>query len=244
MKSDNKMLKCFLSIYNYVLDIIYPKNCVVCNRMMGIGVHVCICRKCRPHIKQQFKSVRDNNKHFEEAVCALEYSGHTREAMKEFKFRGKRYLAQTFGVVLYNKIKDRDFLNDVFLICPVPIHPLRDREYNQSELIARYISKLSLIPNCSDLLIKIKNLTPLSTMNYASRKSLIKSAFAFNIKYNIKGKTVCLVDDIYTTGSTVNECSRILRMYGAKRVYVISACYADITKEGEKENADTDITDK
>ena len=243
MKSDNKLPECFIRIYNYILDIVYPKNCVVCNRMMGMGVDVCICRKCRPLLKYQFKSVRDN-KYFEEAVCALEYSGHTRDAMQDFKFHGKRYLGRTFGTVLYNKIKDRDFLNDVSLICPVPIHPLRDREYNQSELIARYVCKFCRIPLCGDLLIKIKNLTPLSTMNFASRRSLIKSVFDFNVKYNIKDKTICLVDDIYTTGSTVNECSRILKMYGAKKVYVISACYADTTKEGEKENADTDITGK
>ena len=227
-----------------ILDIIYPKKCIFCNRALNIGKKICICKNCRPLLNKQQKIVRDNNKYFEEAVCACRYDGYVREAMTMYKFNGKKYYAPTFAKVIYNKIKDRDFLKDISLICPVPIHPLRDRAYNQSEIVALHISHLVSIPVCGDLLIKIKNLKPLSTMNYASRRSLIKSAFAFNVKYNISGKTICLVDDIYTTGSTVNECSRILRMYGAEKVYVLSACYADSHDEGGAENADTDITDK
>ena len=78
-------------------------------------------------------------------------------------------------------------------------------------------------------------------MGYSMRKQMIKSAIAFNITYNIEGKTICVVDDIYTTGTTANECARILRMYGAEKVYILSACYAADKKSGGNINADTDI---
>lgn len=223
-------------------DVFYPQRCIMCNSPVNIGSTYSLCTACRGELSKYGKVVRDNDKYFEEAVCALEYSDHVKSAMTDYKFQNIRYLHRTFAHAMYQKVHSRDFINDISLICPVPIHPMRDREYNQSELMARCLSELLGIEFCHDLLIKIKNITPLSKMGYRLRKHQIKSAVTFNIQYNIVGKTICLIDDIYTTGATANECSRILRMYGAKKVYVLSACYAADKKQGGDENAYTDIT--
>ncbi len=231
-----------LKLFSALTDVFYPQRCIMCGSFVNIGSSYSICPGCKDKPSDYGKVVRDNDKYFEEAVCALEYSDFVKSAMTDYKFKNIRYLGKTFAHAMYEKIKNRDFIKDVSIICPVPIHPMRDREYNQSELMARHISELLDIDLCKDLLIKIKNITPLSKMGYRMRKHLIKSAVAFNIQYNIVGKTVCLIDDIYTTGATANECSRILRLYGAKKVYVLSACYAADKKQGGDENADTDIT--
>ena len=223
-------------------DVFYPQRCIMCNSPVNIGSTCSLCASCRDELPNYGKVVRDSDKYFEEAVCALEYSGHVKSAMTDFKFRNNRYLHRTFARAIYQKVHSRDFIHDISIICPVPIHPMRDREYNQSELVARHLSELLGKDFCHDLLIKIKNITPLSKTGYRLRKHRIKSAVTFNIQYNIVGKTICLIDDIYTTGATANECSRILRMYGAKKVYVLSACYATDKKQGGDENADTDIT--
>ncbi len=227
-------------LIDILLDAFYPQKCIFCNSFVNLGSRYSICRDCYPKLAKQGKSVRDNDMFFEEAVCALEYSGFIKKSMRDYKFKNIRYLNKTFAYAMYNKVKNRDFIKDISIIAPVPIHPLRDRDYNQSQLMAEYISGLTTIPFCSDLLMKIKNITPLSHMDYPMRRRLIKSAIAFNTQYNIVGKNICLIDDIYTTGTTASECARVLRMHGANLVYVLSACYAP-DRQGGNQNAHTDI---
>ncbi len=236
--------KVFTFILNVFLDIFYPKRCIICNCKLNIAKKICICSDCMPFLKSKGQAIRDTSKFFEEAVSPLEYEGNTKEWMREFKFRIKKYLGSTFSYAIYQNIKEREFIKTVSLICPVPIHPSRDREYNQSEVIAKGISNKFSIPLAPDMLLKISNIKPLSKMDFKLRSRMIKSAIEFNVKYNIEGKIVCLVDDIYTTGSTANECARILKMYGAQKVYVLSACHTPKKETGENENADTNIADK
>ena len=227
--------QCNLSSLSYIkealFDVFYPKHCIMCNSFVNIGKKVSVCNDCRYNLKKKVKVIRDSEKNFEEAVCALEYSGNVKNNMTDYKFRSMRYLADSFGYTLFKAVEHRDFIKDISVICPVPIHPLRDREYNQSELIASFMANQFSIPHVPDLLIKIRNLSPLSKMGYKMRVNSIKSAVAFNCCYNIVGKNICLVDDIYTTGSTVNECARILKMYGASKVYVTCACYTAFDKD-------------
>lgn len=225
-------------------DIFYPRRCIMCNSTINIGKDICICRDCHKDLKNQGQVIRDGEKFFEEAISALEYDGNVKEAMREFKFRGKTHLAGSFSYAINQKIKNREFLKSVSHICPVPIHPLRNREYNQSELIARGVAMGNSISHVPDMLIKLCNLKPLSTMSFAQRVRMIKSTIGFNVKYNIEGKVICLVDDIYTSGATVNECAKVLRMYGAQKVYVLTACYAAKNDTGGTENADTNIRSK
>jgi len=232
----------FKSISNTILDIFYPKRCIICNSFVNIGKKISVCKCCRKILKDRSMVIRENDKYFEETVCSLEYTDYVKKSMSDFKFFGLEYLGKTFAWTVYENVKDRAFLKEVSFICPVPLHHNRAREYNQSELIAKELSAYSHIPVIRDVLVKVKDLTPLSKMNYAKRRYMIKSAFAFNPLYDISGKTVCLVDDIYTTSATVNECSRILKLYGAKAVYVLCPCYAQ-RKKGENKDAHTDFAD-
>ena len=225
------LLRNLSTLRDVALDVFYPKSCIICNSFINIGRKVSLCSDCRSKLNKHVKVIRDTDRYFEEAICALEYSGNVRENMTDYKFGGIRYLADAFGFAICDALKNRDFVKDISVVCPVPLHPLRGREYNQSELIADCVAKEYAITHIPDLLIKIRNLSPLSRMNYKMRVNSIKSAISFNCCYNIVGKNICLVDDIYTTGSTVNECARILKMYGASQVYVVTACYAELKKE-------------
>jgi len=239
MKLSNVISNSYFS--EAVLDIFYPKRCIVCNCFINIGKKVSVCARCKSVLNEYGKTVRDNENYFDEAICALPYTDYIKEAMSDFKFRNIRCLDKAFAYAIYNKVNKREFLKDISFICPVPLHPKRDRAYNQSCLIAMHLGKYLDIPVSEDVLIKIRDLTPLSHMGYNMRKFSINSAIEFNHQYNIEGKNICLVDDIYTTGSTANECSRILRMCGAGKVYVLSACYAQDKKEGGNEDADADF---
>ena len=110
------------------------------------------------------------------------------------------------------------------IIIPVPIHKKRkaQRGYNQTQLIASKISKYVGIKLCDDVLIKSKNTIAQSKLNKNKRKQNIKGAFKILNSEKIQGKNILLFDDIYTTGSTVNECSKILTRAGAKRIGVLT----------------------
>lgn len=238
--TDKNIMKNIISKFADVLcDIIAPRRCIICNCFVNIGSIVCICSDCRGKLDGFGKYIVNDGKYYDEAVCALPYEGYVRNSMAEYKFRSKRYLYKTFADAVYEKIRDRSFLKEDFIICPVPMHPNRDRRYNQSELIARRIGELTGAQVIPDLLVKIRDIKPLSSMGYSMRRLSIRDSIALNIAYyDIFGKNIILVDDIYTSGATTNECSRILKSCGCRRVTVLAACYTEL--KGDTKNADAD----
>ncbi|MBE7052600.1 MAG: ComF family protein [Ruminococcaceae bacterium] len=234
----SKIKNMLSKVKEITFDILWPKKCIVCGCIISVGQKAAICDDCISGVKKQSAVFVEPDRYFDEAVCALPYEGNVRMAMMNYKFHSKRYICHGFTRALYEVLKDRDFVTEFDCICPVPIHPLREREYNQSLLIAAELSKLFDIKICPDLLVKIKNLAPLSTMGYVMRKAMVKGAVDFNVKYDITNKKILLLDDIYTTGSTADECSKILKMHGAESVKVIAACHRD--KKGENEYANAD----
>lgn len=228
----------------FALDLLYPKKCVVCNSFVNYGKRISLCSACNVRLNRYSGVIRKEGSYFEEVVYSFKYDGNIKEAMTDTKFRNLKYLSETFGYGIYNAVKNRDFVNKVSAICYVPLNPMRERDYNQSYMIAKTVSEYISIPIYDDILIKPVNLAPLSKMDYRKRDYMIKNAFSYNTKYDISGKSICLIDDIYTTGSTVNECAKILKLWGADKVYVLTACYAERKERSKPENADSDIANQ
>ena len=235
---ENKLRSCQKRLSEIFLDIICPKRCIICNCFVTIGKYESVCEDCMKNLKNLSAVIIEPDSFFEEAIGVVPYESHARRNMVQFKFRSMKYLGDAFGHCMYDLICDRDFLNEDFVICPVPIHPLRNREYNQSAVIGAFLSKKLGISIYEDMLIKIKNLSPLSKMGYALRRVSVSGAFEFNLKYDIFGKNILLIDDIYTSGSTANECARVLRMHGASKVIVLAACHNE--QKGEIDNGYAD----
>ncbi|MDR1665039.1 MAG: ComF family protein, partial [Clostridiales bacterium] len=107
-----------------------------------------------------------------------------------------------------------------FLV-PVPMHPKkrRKRGFNQAEVMAREISGRSGIPLAPGMLLRVKDTPPMSGLGPRSRAKSIEGAFALNKKgFEIENKKICLADDIFTTGATLNECAKTLREGGAAEI--------------------------
>ena len=219
-KSVHKMISCFSEIFT---DVLCPKRCIKCNCLVPIGRKETLCDDCKKLVHKLFQVVVEPDSFFDEVICALPYEAFTRDAMLRYKFGGRRYLAKGFSKAVELAVEEFGFADEYSFICPVPTHRARDREYNQSYLIASELGVNAQV--AENLLIKLKNIRPLSSMGYLMRRECIKGAIEFNLKYDIFGKNILLVDDIYTTGSTVNECARILKMHGASKVTVLAACY-------------------
>lgn len=107
---------------------------------------------------------------------------------------------------------------------PVPLHPqrLREREFNQSAIIASVISSRFDIAMLTNVLLRQRYTKPQVELGFRERKENVEGAFILQNKEAVMGRNIILVDDVFTTGSTVNECAKVLKKNGAEKVYVIT----------------------
>ena len=230
----NKIFK----IQEKIINLIYPQTCGIC----GKNNNKTICSKCNIQLKKQEKigiltkeKLEENSlemeKHFEELMYIFKYEGQIRELILDYKFNEKSYMYKTFVNFLLKNKKIFENIKKYDKIIPVPISKKRykERGYNQSLLIAKEISmqisyetnnniKLELVNNC---LIKTKNIIEQSKLNKEDRQHNIQGVYTLKNGSILTNKSILLVDDIYTTGSTVNECSRVLQQAKPNKIGVL-----------------------
>ncbi|MEW6542646.1 MAG: ComF family protein [Nitrospirota bacterium] len=142
-----------------------------------------------------------------------------REAIHLLKYRGKVALAATLGDLMGTAM---DQLPAFDLLVPVPLHPtrLKEREFNQSLLLADRLNRRLRLPLSYDNLLRVRRTDPQTELTRSARLKNLRRAFAVRRPGDIEGKRILLVDDVLTTGTTVNECAKALRRAGAADVYV------------------------
>ncbi|NLB80807.1 MAG: ComF family protein [Clostridiaceae bacterium] len=159
---------------------------------------------------------------FAQNVSRYVYKDKVANAIKQMKFgKGQLWIADALGKFLAQTVKENyhNVLFDVVLSVPLSKKSLRERDFNQSELIANSVSAALGVQIRRDILIKPVEISKQSGLNFEKRKQNIKNAFLVKNDDFIIDKTILLVDDIYTTGATLNECSRVLRNAGASCVF-------------------------
>jgi ComF family protein len=147
-----------------------------------------------------------------------------KDALKRYKFRNKSVYYRTFGKLLAQKISKVTQIKNGDVIMSIPLSKDRQdaRGYNQSYLISNYISKVLRISEKSYILKKIKSTGVQSLMKKNLRVINVEGAFKVCYPERIKGRKVFLIDDILTTGSTLSECSRVLKESGALEVTAVA----------------------
>jgi ComF family protein len=149
------------------------------------------------------------------------YEGVLAEAIHQFKFHGLKRLSAPLGSLLTNlDIPPADGILPV----PLTIKGLRERGFNQSFLISRIISRETKVPLIMDILLKKKETPPQIGLSAKERRANLKNAF--EVRGDVKGFRILLVDDVITTGATITECSKELLKAGAKEVIAIALARA------------------
>lgn len=205
-----------------ILDFLFPPVCGVCGKLEKNW----ICEVCKKRLikHERFKVCykKEDDIYFDKLLFCYTYKGIIRKILLEYKFSNKAYLSNFFANLILNKKID-EILKIYDIMIPVPMDKIKKKKrgYNQTQLISKILcQKLSLFEDEKSL-IKIKKTKTQSTLNKDERKNNIKNAFFVNNKENISNKKVILFDDIYTTGATVNEISKILKEAGAKEILVL-----------------------
>ena len=163
------------------------------------------------------------NMNFEELIYIFKYGGIIRENILKYKFQEKSYLYKTFVNFLTKNDKIFENIKNYDTIIAVPISSKRKKQrgYNQSFLIAKELAKRANLEIVNDCLFKTKNVIEQSKLTKEERIENIKNVYSLKNGYKIENKKVLLFDDIYTTGSTVNECCKMLKKANPRKIGVL-----------------------
>lgn len=203
-----------MKIIEKAFDLIFPPACGICGKL-GEGY---ICKRCYEEIKPYIYQKVENK-----IFYLLNYKDIIRNKMIEFKFNDKSYLSHMFCEIFVKSKIGCEFTKKYDIIIPIPMYKQKKniRGYNQSELIAKKIAKHFKVPICTNVLVKYKNTPMQSSLGKEERIKNVQNVYKVNDKEKIKGKKVLLLDDIYTTGATIEECKRIMQLEGNKNIGTI-----------------------
>jgi ComF family protein len=226
---------------NMILDLLYPNRCPFCKEVRPYQ-DTLACSKCieklkkvePPHCMRCGKTV-DNpeeeycgdcmaiTKHFVRGFPVFSYEEPVKSALYDFKYKNQRDYAGFFADCICRYYGENlQKINPEGLV-PVPVHPhkRRSRGYNQAELLALELGKRMGIPVYKDYLLRDIDTSPQKELGDKARMKNIKNAFKIG-KNAIKLKKILLVDDIYTSGATVEACTGVLQAFGVEEVYYTS----------------------
>ncbi len=179
---------------------------------------------CKIKLKEQYLFNTDNYskdklKNFSEHHYFFKYEDLIRSQLLSLKFQEKPYIYKTIAYFLEKSQKSFEKLKkyDIIIIVPISRRRMKQRGYNQSELIARKIAPIISAEIAKNIIIKIKNIPAQSTLNKLQREKNVKNAYIAKNIDKIKNKKILIFDDIYTTGSTVNECAKMLVEKGIRK---------------------------
>lgn len=212
-----------MTIITRFLDLLFPPKCVICRSLLERNTKN-ICPKCKKELPYTKNGGILKGNFFTACVSPLYYEEKVRDALLRYKFNRMTGYSDYFGEQIAKCAEEYIECHvDIITWVPLSRRRLRKRGYDQAELLARKVSEQLDVP-CMPLLKKVRHTKPQSrTGNMARRRSNISGAYVVINHESVNGKTVLLVDDIVTTGSTFSECSRMLGMAGAKRVYCAAA---------------------
>lgn len=226
-----------------LLNVFFPRTCASCGgdvpadgshavcdgcwaalpRWQGLACVVCglplpdggaRCRDCRRR-RRAFRFLRS----------AGVYEGGLQRLVRRFKFGGRQDLSRPLGRLLADRWRDEPGLGPVDLVLPVPLHWFRERKrgYNQALVLARDFGRKTGLPVRGDVLARERATRPQTDLGRDERRENVEGAFRVRRPEAVKGKTVLLVDDVCTTGATIEACARALKEAGARRVGALTA---------------------
>lgn len=220
-------------------DLLWPVRCIVCDNAMKRS-RICICNECRDKLRKISgkRCIRCSRRVVDDSEycpdCKRLYHSFDGgrfvfsyltigESVFRFKYQNRAEYARSFAELIYDELREWiEFINPDALIA-VPLHRKREnkRGYNQAEELSREISLLSGVPERSDLIKRSRNTIAQKTFGRKQRQINVKKAFIVR-ENDVKLDTVIVVDDIFTTGSTIDAVSKELKQHGVKFVYFIT----------------------
>lgn len=255
------MFQWFRNLGTEILDLIYPGDlyCICCGKIIDYSRTYRLCDDCMKGMKwatgrfcdkcgkplsennpmRTCYSCREHSHNFDRGYTCAEYGSHEKTIVYALKYDARTDIARTIGEIMWDRMltefEAEELAAEYDIICPVPVH--RDRKikrgYNQAALIAEEFAKRSGIKYEGELMNRTHQTSAMKSMTPDERKENIRNAFEVrkSCSDRIRGAKILIIDDIYTTGATVDEVASVLNACGAKEVDFLSfASGADVVK--------------
>jgi len=239
------------SLWEKFIDLIYPVRCPFCAEIVvPKGERICAsCKRSLPYINEPrclkcSKPIENEQKeycsdcsrksyHYDRGYAVWIYNETMRRSIADFKYRSRKENAIFYANEVIRLYGDEIIALDPDAIVPVPIHRSKyiERGYNQAEILAKLIGKELNMPVLPGLLLRNKKTLPQKQLSDKERLKNLSEAFCYNAKaaskHNKPIKRVLLVDDIYTTGSTIEACTNVLKSNGVLEVFFTVLCIGE-----------------
>ena len=233
-----------------IVDGVLPPRCLACGAIVDLPQTLCapcwrsitffaqpwcvVCGLPFPHPEGKDAVCAEcarEARSWDRARAVLRYDKNSRHLVLALKHGDRTHLAVAFGRWMHRV--GGEMLSGADLLVPVPLHWTRlfQRRYNQAALLAQAISSAGGPPVAVDWLIRRRRTPPQGRLGHAARSRNVRAAFAMRRGHGIAGKRVVLVDDVMTTGATLEECARVLRRAGARSIAALTLARA--LKSGE-----------
>lgn len=213
-----------MKLFDDILKFIFPPSCIFCEKLIADKRDIDICGECFSSLAfikgGDLSNNHSGNFSFKQNFSLLYYDKKVADLIKRFKYDNHPEYAKSIARLMAENI-DCNVLEAIDCIISVPLHKSRQKErgFNQAELMTDELSKLYHIPAYAHVLKRIKKTAPQHNLSPKQRMENITGAFMIENDEIVKNKIVMLVDDIFTTGSTIDNCSKVLLSHGAKAVY-------------------------
>lgn len=218
-----------MDIKRFLFSIFFPNKCVFCNKVISVdAVH---CENCIKNISMIPYDVCHScfkpnciceSKPYIRLITVYRYDNYTKNSIFNLKFNGVRKHSYFLALQIFDYIKTLSLNDKIDCVIPVPMHKKakRMRGYNQSTILSNHIAYMLNAPISTDVLFKQKHTKKQHDLGYKMRQTNLVGAYAVQNSQKLKGKTVLLVDDVYTTGNTILQCCSVLQAAGIKKIYV------------------------
>lgn len=228
-----------MKVLKDILDLIYPRHCPVCHRIaVPKGQKICLsckeklmpitgprcfrCSKPLEYWEQEYCKDCRTLHHFDQGIGVFTYGSLLRESLYKLKYGNRQEYGMFYGqfAARYAKRQLEDW--NIEIVIPIPLHrkKLARRGYNQAELIASALCKELGLEMDTKTLVRKVHTKPQKDLDHKERKKNMEHAFA--VKRRIPWRSILLVDDIYTTGATMDAAAKVLKNAGAEKVYFLT----------------------
>lgn len=216
-----------------LLDFVYPRNiyCILCDEAIEKTDSYSLCTDCREEVKfitsrfcekcgkplepmylpQKCPDCIQNVHYFTKGFSCVEYDDKIKKLVYDLKYYKKRYLAYHMAEMMTARFVKLGW-DKPDVIIPIPLHPRKERErgFNQSSLIAKYVGELIDVPVECKIILRTRETETQNKLNKEERKENLKNAFQMIENQKFTNKKILILDDIYTTGSTIDACAKEL----------------------------------
>ncbi len=241
------MIKVTVHLWNYLADLFFPPKCLFCGKLQPPGTRPMLCYDCLNQTQEDGTrcvkcggtpqtadgllhcyTCKSVGRHYDAVFSLYPYQGQVRRALLHYKFSGETSAAADFAYLLSDFIVRLGFSRDnIQFITYVPADKQRERSrgFHHMKLIADYVKKYTKIPVQHHILEKVRSTPAQSTLSQRERAKNIIGAFSVRNRALVKGKAILLLDDIFTTGATAIEVSKMLKRAGARYVCVVTIAH-------------------